>query len=216
MRMHKLRLHICMHLFILLFLLNSIYCDIVSIPSNCIGLSDGYYYLKLLQDDNYPIIYAKCSNEYLILDPSLDKDIQLYFNSFEMYHISVGGPSNKYLTNWDNWFTPPSNHYLISPNCDSCDIDHTRQLYSSQTVYMMTGTMFGCYWLFHNNHKYDQDWNTYECYYDKEDTSINNIKQQVGDYIKYPLTDTSTKYDWDHSGLCAFNVRYSNMQIQNI
>ncbi len=85
-----------MHLLLLIFLFQFIYCDIISIPSNCIGLSDGYYYFKLLEDDNYPIIYAKCSNEYLILDPSLDPDIEFYFNSFEMYHISVAGPSNEY------------------------------------------------------------------------------------------------------------------------
>mmetsp|Transcript_73409 Transcript_73409/g.66071 ORF Transcript_73409/g.66071 Transcript_73409/m.66071 type:complete len:104 (-) Transcript_73409:7-318(-) len=85
-------------------LLSLCHGDTISIPSNCIGLSDGYYYLKLIDNDEYPIIYAKCSNEYLILDPSIDDDIKSYFNSFEMYHHSVAGPSNQYPINWEDWF----------------------------------------------------------------------------------------------------------------
>ena len=63
---------------IILFLVYYCHCNTVQVPSNCIGLSDGYYYFKLIDDDKYPIIYAKCSNEYLILDVSVDKDVKAH------------------------------------------------------------------------------------------------------------------------------------------
>eukprot|EP01084_Bolivina_argentea_P090521 163099_1 len=198
-----------------LFLLNLVHSvsDPKSIPSNCLGLSDGFYYLKLLEGDEYPIIYAKCSNEYLILDPSLDEDIKLYFNSFEMYHHAVAGPSNEYPVDWAHWFTPhhTDGKYLLSPDCDTCEPDHERQLYGDQTVYMMTGSMFGCFWDFAYDHAYDQDFDTYQCYYDPQSTL--DTRQQVGEITKYPLTDASSKNDWDHSGVCAFNVRPATLEI---
>lgn len=204
--------------------------DKVSIPSNCIGLSDGYYYLKLLEGDEYPIIYAKCSNEYLLLDVSLDEDIKSYFNSFEMYHIAVAGPTNEYPINWDNWFLPNianndegdddedtktdiATHYVISPDCGQCEVNNIRQLYDEKTVYMMTGSMFGCYWNAKYEHIFDQDFNSYQCYYDLEMTNNNVMKQEVGMFMKYPLTDESTKHDWDHSGSCAFNVRPADLFV---
>ena len=42
------------------------------IPTSCVGLEDGYHYIKLLQDDiensiQFPILHIVCHNEYIIL-----------------------------------------------------------------------------------------------------------------------------------------------------
>ena len=100
--------------------------ETVPIPSNCIGLSDGHYYLKLLEGDQFPVLYAKCSNEHIIIDYHLDEDVKYYFNSFEKFHVSVAGPSNANHVNWQSWFLPntdSSDHgYLISPDCNTCAV----------------------------------------------------------------------------------------------
>ena len=54
-----------------------------SYPSSCLDLDDGYYDLKLLEDDDYPVINQKCSNEYLILDYNHDSNVKEYFSSWE-------------------------------------------------------------------------------------------------------------------------------------
>ena len=183
--------------------------------------------MKLLPDDDlssYPIIYGQCSNEYLILDVSIDDDIKKYFNSFNMYHRSVGGPSNEYIVNWQNWFLPPqiensAYNYILSPDCNVCEDNHKRQLYGEKTVYMMTGTMFGCFWILKGEHNYDEDYGSYQCYYPKvygnngnDNGNADNINQ-VGDLPKYELNDDSSIDDWDHSGVCAFNVRSADLDV---
>merc|ERR1712151_540578 len=36
-----------------------------SVPSNCVGLKDGEYSMRLIDDTSYPLVTAKCHNEYL-------------------------------------------------------------------------------------------------------------------------------------------------------
>ena len=120
------------------------------LPSSCIGLDDGYYWLKL-RDGNYPIVYQKCSNEYLVLDYSIDNNIKEYFNTWQMWHMHTAGPSNDVHIHWEDWYSPNQDTsvtgFLISPDCSVCDEDSSRQLYSTQSSYWMTGTIFGMYWI---------------------------------------------------------------------
>ena len=48
----------------------------MDLPTSCIGLEDGTYLMKLLNDDDddyiYPIISVDCSSEYMIINPSTD------------------------------------------------------------------------------------------------------------------------------------------------
>jgi len=215
--------------------------DTVPIPSSCIGLSDGHYYLKLLEGDAYPVVYAKCSNEFMILDPSLDSDIAQYFDSFDKFHVSVAGPDNSHQVNWQDWFLPSSlssevttdddavdtvdtaatQRFVISPDCNTCAVSNQRQLYADRTVYMMTGSLFGCFWERANEHQLDEDFSSYQCYFQPDadtdsdaDLSPHSAQgEAVGDRTVQPLTDDSTIADWDRSGTCAFNVRAADLPV---
>ena len=54
-----------------------------SYPQSCIGLEDGYYELQMIDSDEYPTVTQKCSNDYIILDYSIDNNIKNYFSSWD-------------------------------------------------------------------------------------------------------------------------------------
>ena len=134
--------------------------------SSCLNLDDGEHTLKLLDGDlsEFPLVNVECNNGYTILDVSKDDDLIKYFNTFQKYHRSVAGPTNNVLTNWEGWYLPDDGltNYIISPDCNSCDDTHIRQIHKNdengifKTTYMMTGTMFGCFWNLKGEHNFDQ------------------------------------------------------------
>jgi len=65
--------------------------DTVELISTCKGQEDGYYWLKLLDGDEYPAIYQKCDNEFMIIDVNEDSNVEKYFISFDAYHYAIAG-----------------------------------------------------------------------------------------------------------------------------
>eukprot|EP01084_Bolivina_argentea_P021273 39520_1 len=205
------------------------------LQNSCIGKKDGYYYLKLsdkhsissfvdtlghteaqeFRTKKYPIVRVKCHNEYIVLNLHTEPELREYFTSFLKWQTFVSGPSNTHVINWEQWYLPndESTSYIISPDCNVCEPTHNRQLYINRTVYMMTGTMFGCFWRFLGEHNFDEDLESQQCYfnpsYDTQQIHLN----EMGELTPFELNDLSTKSDWDHSGVCAFNVRQSDFKI---
>lgn len=56
-----------------------------TVPNSCNGLSDGNYWMKFLDGDDYSTVYTKCSNEYAIIDLSRDANFADYFSSLDKY-----------------------------------------------------------------------------------------------------------------------------------
>ena len=88
--------------------------------------------------------------------------------------------------------------------------DHQRQLYNDKTTYYMTGDMFGCIWS-QGDHRLDQDFESYQCYYSKQTSLQKHAPEMVGEFSIQKLDDSSSIADWDLSGSCSFNVRSSNI-----
>lgn len=207
------------------------------VPNSCVGLADGYHYLKLADEHtvssfatslkysaeelpankHFPVVRVKCHNEYTILDLHSEPELREYFTSFLKWQKFVSGPSNTHVINWAQWYLPNEERgdgptkYVISPDCSRCDEEHPRQIHGDNTVYMMTGTMFGCFWRFLGEHNFDEDLESQQCYYNP--TYDQGNLNEMGELTPFPLTDESSIDDWDHSGVCAFNVRKSNYRI---
>ena len=62
-----------------------------TVPSSCIGEDDGYQWLKMIDDDDYPAVYQKCDNEYMVIDLYEDPNVQNYFSSFTSWHYALSG-----------------------------------------------------------------------------------------------------------------------------
>ena len=179
----------------------------------------------------YPVVRVKCDNEYIILNLHQEPELREYFTSFLKWQSFVSGPSNTHVVNWEQWYLPneelnkdeqeldeyigkqSATSYIISPDCSSCDIKNHRQIHNENTVYMMTGTMFGCFWRFLGEHNFDEDLQSQQCFfnpsYDRGQMNLN----EMGELTPFALDDRSSIDDWDHSGVCAFNVRQSNFKI---
>ena len=115
------------------------------VPNGCRGLAPGKYWVKLIDSDEYPVVQVKCSNGYMVLDYSSDNNIAEYFDTWTMWHTSYAGPTNDARVNWRDWYLPGDENtsFIISPDCNTCEPDHTRQIYPDNTTYWMTGTIFG-------------------------------------------------------------------------
>ena len=140
--------------------------------SNCIGLSDGTYLMKLIDLDEYPIINIKCNNEYMILDVNYDNELKKYFSTWFDWHYGLSGAARYDGVNWESWFLPSllSNNkydFKTSQNCNKCNFNNiiTNELelnsvayYSSRDLTMCMGSYAGYHGAF------DHDWDTYQCY----------------------------------------------------
>eukprot|EP01084_Bolivina_argentea_P301903 520992_1 len=197
--------------------------ETVTLPTSCIGLDNGYHYIKLLHDDiennmKYPIIYALCSNEYIIIDYSIDPDWSSYFTTWIKYHYGVIGPIRNDKSNWSKWFLPDrytqyDNHignYIVSPDCISCDISSTIQLHNNKSSYYMSALAFGCFNPVRGWPACDFDYKTYECYiceWDNDLTQIYSTPRPVTFTFEHAIQqDIKT-------GICDFEIRSSIQQI---
>ena len=221
-------------------LIPSLHCTSTSdtsrqIPTSCLGLDDGYHYLKLLPDDSttsYPIIYALCHNEYVVIDHSIDGDWSSYLSSFAKYHYAVVGPVRNDHSNWSKWFLPELNqhtnsnidtttnsnaygNFLVSPQCDKCltsDDDESvdYQLHGDQSAYYMSALAFGCFNAVRGWPACDMDFDSYECKICTWDTSLTQISSS-------PRPSTVTWEDAVNdnlkTGICDFEIRNSRESV---
>ena len=205
------------------------------LPSSCIGLKDGYHWIKLLQDDIenniiYPAINVLCSNEYMILNVDHDSNIKSYFKSFDTYHYALSGADHQTSVNWQQWFIPSDNnnnagYFLLSPDCLICDQnDNFLQEFGTNTAYYMTGTMFGCLSTYKAERDCAWDWDSYQCNYCTMTTSDADlgyhIFNRINDYDEYKFylseyDDAASKHDpnswfYEQTGLCGVYPRPSD------
>ena len=129
-----------------------------------------------------------------------------------MWHTAIAGPTNDNFVDWDNWYlksrnTLLTNKFLLSPDCNSCEIDHKRQSFGSKSTYWMSGNLFGCYWMTLGKHNCDMDKDTYACY----DCSQSSDPTANGDAVEITEDDDPSVYYY--TGQCATAVRSSESQI---
>jgi len=114
-------------------------------PTSCIDQEDGYQWLKLLSSghihNDYPLVWQKCDQEYIIIDPHEDPNIMDY-----VVH------DDDSVVSWEQWWTPNVEwaasqwtgdkddyfYYAISPDCNTCDVTS-----GHQTAYFVF-TSFDC------------------------------------------------------------------------
>ena len=183
--------------------------------------------------NSYPIIYALCHNEYVVIDHSIDGDWSSYLSSFTKYHYAVVGPIRNDHSNWSKWFLPELNqhtntdtldtettinHYgnfLVSPQCDAClasdddeSIDY--QLHGDQSAYYMSALAFGCFNAVRGWPACDMDFDSYECKICTWDTSLTQISST-------PRPSTVTWEDAVNdnlkTGICDFEIRNSRESV---
>jgi len=183
-----------------------------------------------------PIVRVKCSNGYIVLNLQEEPELRHYFTSFLKWQPFVSGPSNTHVINWEQWYLPneetheqsdedeqkeedkteQGTSYIISPDCSVCDEEHYRQIHGTNTVYMMTGTMFGCFWRFLGEHNFDEDLESQQCYFNPSyDQDSRSRLNEMGELTPFQLTDFSSADNWDYSGVCAFNPRQSDFPIMS-
>ena len=63
----------------------------MELPSSCLGVDDGYQWMKMLDGDEYPAVHQKCSNEYMVIDLNEDSNVVDYFSSYTIWHHALGG-----------------------------------------------------------------------------------------------------------------------------
>jgi len=128
-------------------------------------------------DNNYPAIYVKCSNEYAILDYNYDNNLKEYFSTWNYWHYAIAGPINGDTVNWEAWYLANDDNtkYLVSADCTTCDESSLLQRYETKTTYWMTGNLFGCWWLVKGFLVCDLDWDTYSCYYCGSDYHLGDV-----------------------------------------
>jgi len=184
------------------------------LANSCIGKEDGSYWLKLMEDDdskNYPSVFAKCSNEYTILDYSYDNNLKEYFSSWNYWHYAIAGPNNGDTVNWEEWYLPSdaNTKYLVSPDCNTCDEEKNFQLYETKTTYWMTGNLFSCWWNIKGFPVCDLDWDTYTCYYCGE-------KYFTGNVDPTPIDESSPADYYDYTGQCVTSIESSQKTVPQI
>ena len=182
----------------------------ISLPNSCVGLSDGTYWLKLLDDTDevsYPPVNLECINGYAILDYNRDANIEQYFTSFKYWHYGVVGPAPDDRVNWQEWYLPFASDitkFALSPDCNSCDYDQDWQVYEDKTTYWMTGNTFQCWWSVKGVGECEMNYFTYECYEcaQWQNNEVSSSKQA----ISYLETDTKI---WRMCGECTHAVKPS-------
>merc|ERR1719410_691180 len=175
-----------------------------SIYTNCNGLDDDYY--DIVMPDNVTL-NIQCSNEYMIIDVQHEPLWYNYFSSHKQYHEHIIGPVLNDHVNWDS-FIPSlaADHYLVSPDCTTCDISALQNggLFQDHSAYYMNQIANGC---FHKNRGLpacDMDPRTYEC----------KICQWTeGTVLSRPYSTARDYADDDNTGICAFSVKPNNFVV---
>jgi len=113
-------------------------------PTSCLEQEDGYQWLKLMTSghihNDYSLVYQKCDQEYMIIDPHEDPNVMEYVSDSDD------------VVSWEQWWTPNIEftesqwdgdennyfYYAISPDCNTCDLTS-----GHQTAYYVF-TSFDC------------------------------------------------------------------------
>ena len=198
--------------------------SLTTVPTSCLGLDDGYHYVKLLQDDIdnsilYPILYVQCSNEYIIINYDIEPEWNEYFTTWIKYHYGVVGPIRNDKSNWSKWFLPDrftqnnldrSGNYMVSPNCDKCSISSLLQLHDEKSAYYMSALAYGCFNPVRGWPACDFDYDTYQCKICKWDDSLTQISSsRRDDTLSYEDVVDLNYY----TGICDFEIRSSIQDI---
>jgi len=186
--------------------------ETITVYKSCLSLSDGEYYFQL--SENKPIIKAKCSNGYMIIDYNLDNNIVNYFTSWTKYHYAIAGPLNGDQVNWLNWFTPANekSNFLVSSDCNVCNEENNpiKNEGTNNIGYYMTGNMFGCFWYIRGVPICDFDYDTYECRCCSLDgNNFFIINEEIKDFHDSILFSD----DCETSGACPTFIRDINATI---
>ena len=205
-------------LFVLLYISNSFGIDI---PNSCINQQDtNDLIIQPINNDNYPSLNVKCSNEYIIIDINKDKNWLKYFKSSRLYHYAIYGPEKDDHSNWNEWYLPSSISYLVSPDCSTCDItSELNIIYTKSSSYYMTPTGSQCTQIPISRIGCDMDYNTYECR-----VCETELTREPGYWLSYPIynglnddnigvmhnfneIELMQQYKY---GLCMFTIRDAN------
>ena len=75
----------------------------VHLPSTCIDQEDGLHWLKLMENDDFPVIRQQCDNDYMIIDVNEDPNVAGYFSSYTTWHYALSGKPLLFLYTNDQW-----------------------------------------------------------------------------------------------------------------
>mmetsp|Transcript_41398 Transcript_41398/g.66586 ORF Transcript_41398/g.66586 Transcript_41398/m.66586 type:complete len:1075 (-) Transcript_41398:25-3249(-) len=187
------------------------------VPNSCVNHEDDdAAILKPVDGDSYPLIAAKCRNQYMIVDLHTDLDWEQYFTSFREYHYNLMGPVKDDHVNWQEWMVPDLDDFIISPDCNTCDEDFELNIkYGTATGYYMTPVTAGCTQLPIGRIGCDMDWHSYACRVCETAQT-----REPGYWMSYEvyngLNDPETTMHFTNEiddenfakyGLCGFSVR---------
>ena len=79
---------------------NKTHSDKVTLPASCVGVEDGYQWMKMLDGDDYPAVHQLCDNEYMVIDINEDSNVIDYFSSYTTWHHSLGGTEHRISLNY--------------------------------------------------------------------------------------------------------------------
>ena len=108
----------------------------VEFPASCIGVEDGYQWLKPLEGEEHPPINQKCVGEYMVIDVDRDQNVQHYFSSFDSWHYALRGPAIEDSVNWEEWWLPNAlfldaqkepNHIALCAQIEGDDAEEAAQ-----------------------------------------------------------------------------------------
>jgi len=188
-------------------------------------MKNGYHYLKLLEDTadtEYPVVYALCSNGYVMIDHSIDENWSSYFSSWDKYHYAVSGPSRSDRSNWAEWFLPNAatiefaddddreitntGTFLVAPQCSACVAEAEFQLNAESSAYYLGAPAFGCFNAVRGWPACDMDFESYSCKiceWDDEKTQISSYSRPV------TMTYEQAQKLSLRTGACDFEIRTS-------
>eukprot|EP01084_Bolivina_argentea_P113698 202607_1 len=187
------------------------------VPNSCLTHEDDSNVLvKLMADDDVPILDVTCSNQYMIVNLKQDRGWEQYLSSGREYHYNVIGPEKDDHGNWQEWIVPPMTEFLVSPDCATCDEDHElNQLYGTSSGYYMTPVTAGCTQLPIGRIGCDMDWRSNACR-----VCETQVTREPGYWLSYEvyngLNDPETTLHFENEvdqenfakyGLCGFTIR---------
>eukprot|EP01083_Nonionella_stella_P067359 178121_1 len=206
---------------LLLLSLYSVTILSLDVPNSCIAQSDTDNLLvKPIDDDDYPSLNVKCSNEFMIIDINKDENWLQYFTSSRLYHYAVYGPVRDEHSNWNEWLIPSMSQFLVSPDCSTCDVDsELNSIYKYESSYYGTPVANSCTQIPVSRIGCDMDYFTYECRVCESAKT-----RDPGYWVSYPvyngLNDDSAQVIHDYHeidsgtsliyGLCLFTIRNAN------